>query len=86
MGDYESCQCYYSEENHLPSDGICIGQVPVKHKYKKLRGNKIRWCHILSGSESDLEALDKKWDGVKVQTSWKVECCYIDANFLDKGK
>ena len=66
--------------------GSALDKVQVKRKYKKLRGNKIRWWHILSGSESDLEALDKKWEGVKVQTSWKIECCYIDANFLDKGK
>ena len=66
--------------------GSALDKVQVKRKYKKLRGNKIRWWHILSGSESDLEALDKKWEGVKVQTSWKLECCYIDANFLDKGK
>ena len=66
--------------------GSALDKVQVKRKYEKLRGNKIRWWHILSGSESDLEALDKKWEGVKVQTSWKLECCYIDANFLDKGK
>ena len=66
--------------------GSALDKVQVKRKYKKLKGNKIRWWHILSGSESDLEALDKKWEGVKVQTSWKLESCYIDANFLDKGK
>ena len=64
--------------------GSALDKVQVKRKYKKL--NKIRWWHILSGSESDLEALDKKWEGVKVQMSWKLERCYIDANFLDKGK
>lgn len=63
-----------------------LDTVQVKRKYKKLKGNKIHWWHILSGSESDLEALDRKWEGVKIQMSWKLECCYIGANFLDKGK
>ena len=40
-----------------------LDTVQVKRKYKKLKGNKIRWWHILSGSESDLEALDRKWEG-----------------------
>ena len=63
--------------------GIGEEKVQVKHKYK-LGGNNIRWWHIVSGSENDLACLDNKWEEVRVQTGWKLEHCYVEANFLDK--
>jgi len=54
-----------------------------KRKYKTMRNNKIRWWHIISGDEDNLEKLEKEWEVVKAQTGWKLEKCYMDEeNFL----
>ncbi len=56
----------------------------VKRRYKKLRGNKIRWWHVVSGAEQDLEDLQKAWEPVQIQTSWKLEDA--NENFLGEMK
>ena len=48
-----------------------------------MRNNKIRWWHIISGDEDNLEKLEKEWEVVKAQTGGKLEKCYMDEeNFL----
>jgi len=66
--------------------GISEEKVQIKRKYKNLGGNKIQWWHIVSGNENDLESLDDKWEGVRIQTGWKLERCYVEANFLNKER
>jgi len=61
--------------------GISEGKVQIKRKYKNLGGNKIRWWHIVSGNENDLESLDDKWEGVRIQTGWKLEHCMLKQIF-----
>ena len=41
---------------------------------------------IVSDNENDLESLDDKWEGVRVQTGWKLEHRYSEANFLNKER
>lgn len=56
------------------------GKLEVKRKYKKLRDNRIRWWHVISGAEKDLEDLQKSWEVVHIQTRWKLESCLMDAD------
>ena len=62
---------------------ICEDKIQVKRKYKKDRNNRLRWWHVLSGEESDLQQLESEWEKVKVQTSWKLEACLINPTFLE---
>ena len=63
------------------------GKLQVKRKYKKLRDNRIRWWHVISGAEKDLEDLQKSWEVVHIQTRWKIEACLMDADkdFLEQA-
>jgi len=65
---------------------VSSSNLQIKRKYKNLGGNKIRWWHIVSGNENDLESLDDKWEGFRIQTGWKLEHCYVEANFLNKER
>ena len=39
-----------------------------------------RWWYVVHSSESTLMELEAKWDQVKVQTSWKLEPCFLAEN------
>ena len=58
----------------------------VKRKYKKLHDNRVRWWHVISGAEKDLEELQKAWEPVQIQTRWKLEPCLLDAKPVDTNR
>ena len=65
----------------LPSESFNI-----KRKFKRVQGNKVRWWHVLTGSEDDLITLEKSWDLVQIQTGWKVEACFMsNQGFQNSG-
>jgi len=55
----------------VPSDAVL-----VKRKYKMARDNPkrvVRWWFVVRGEESVLRDLEKNWNLVSMQTSWKLE-------------
>ncbi len=59
-------------------------KIQVKRKYKTLRNNRLRWWHVVSGEEADLQQLESEWDKVQVQTNWKLEACLVNPSFLEE--
>ena len=62
------------------SDGLS-----VHRKYKRrTHSRKARWWFILHGSESMLISIEQKWEGMMLQTGWKIEPCFrsseLDSN------
>lgn len=54
------------------SDGLS-----VHRKYKRgAHGQKARWWFVLHGSESMLTSIEQKWEGMMLQTGWKIEPCF----------
>ena len=49
----------------------------MRRKYKTGKDNRGRWWYIVRGTEEDLCELDSEWDHVHIQTSWKLETCFI---------
>ena len=48
----------------------------AKHTmYKTLKNAKQRWWYVLKAEEELLQRLDGEWEGVKLQTGWKLEPC-----------
>jgi len=47
--------------------------IEVRRKFKTNNGKTIRWCHVVSGDEDILNALESEWKGVQQQLSWKIE-------------
>ena len=56
----------------------------VKRKYKKLHDYRVRWWHVISGTEEDLDELQKVWEPVRIQTRWKLEPCFLHAEKVYK--
>ena len=54
------------------------GELRIKRKDREnpITGRQ-RWWYVVHGSESTLMELEAKWDQVKVQTSWKLEPCFM---------
>lgn len=48
----------------------------IKRKTREL-GTKIIWWFIVHGSESDLSVLENEWERIELQTSWKLEPCFM---------
>ena len=44
--------------------------------------NKTKWWYVVHADEDFLTELNTKWDQVKVQTSWKLEPCFMFAIIL----
>ena len=54
------------------------GELRIKRKDKENRTTgRPKWWYVVHGSESTLMELEAKWDQVKVQTSWKLEPCFL---------
>ena len=51
------------------------GSIEVRRKYKTLKNAKQRWWYVLKAEEELLQRLDGEWEGVKLQTGWKLEPC-----------
>ena len=49
--------------------------IEVRRKYKTLKNAKQRWWYVLKAEEELLQRLDGEWEGVKLQTGWKLEPC-----------
>ena len=57
------------------------GELRIKSKDKDSpTTGRPRWWYVLHSSESTLMELEAKWDQVKVQTSWKLEPCFLAGN------
>ena len=54
------------------------GELRIKRKDKENpTTGRPKWWYVVHGSESTLMELEAKWDQVKVQTSWKLEPCFL---------
>ena len=51
-------------------------KISVRRKTKEYDGHS-RWWFIVKGEEEQLKELDGEWDRVMIQTSWKLEPCYM---------
>ena len=51
-------------------------RVEVRRKFKKCRDIRVQWWFLIRGEEGVLEALQKEWESIQSQTSWKLECCH----------
>ena len=49
----------------------------VKRKYKSLENGKTKWWFLVKGDESALMALESEWEKMEIQTSWKLEPCFL---------
>ena len=62
-----------------------IDSVHVRRKSKEFPNGKVRWWFVLHDKEEILKALDAKWNLVEVQTSWKLEPCFMSATMHSDG-
>ena len=81
-GTMKACSSNTAKNTICQLTGTTKENVQIKRKFKRLNNNKIRWWHIVSGDEGDLEKLEGEWESVKIQTGWKLEKCFVDENFL----
>lgn len=81
-GTTKACSSNTAKNTICQLTGTTKENVQIKRKFKRLNNNKIRWWHIVSGDEGDLEKLEGEWESVKIQTGWKLEKCFVDENFL----
>ena len=47
----------------------------MKSKYKTLQNGRCMWWFVIHDSEEAMQALEAKWESVKLQTGWCLECC-----------
>ena len=62
-----------------------IDSVHVRRKSKEFPNGKVRGWFVLHDKEEILKALDAKWNLVEVQTSWKLEPCFMSATMHSDG-
>jgi len=53
--------------------------VEVHQKFKKISDNRIQWRFLICAEETVLQVLEREWEAVHTQTSWKLECCHKPA-------
>ena len=53
------------------------GSIEVRRKYKTVKNAKLRWWHVLTAEEENLQILDHEWEGIRLQTGWKIEPCLV---------
>ena len=51
-------------------------KVEVRRKFKKNRNNTVRWRFLVRGEEEVFQVLQREWEGIHTQTSWKLERCH----------
>ena len=57
---------------------ICnINSISIRRKSRVTPSGRQRWWFVLHDEESTLCALQEKWSSVEIQTSWKLESCYM---------
>ena len=57
---------------------ICnINSVSIRRRSRVTPSGRQRWWFVLHDEESTLCALQEKWSSVEIQTSWKLESCYM---------
>jgi len=53
--------------------------VEVRRKFKKTSDSRIQWWFLVCAEEAVLQVLDREWEAVHTQTSWKLERCHKPA-------
>ena len=51
-------------------------KVSIRRKYKKHDSGRVCWWFVLKGEEPDLATMEREWQQVSLQLSWKIEPCY----------
>ena len=85
-GTMKSCSAI-AVSNALHRLTTVSDSISVKRKFKQTSNSRIKWWHVVSGSEEELTKLEKVWELVQNQTAWKLEPCYrycdsCPSNFL----
>ena len=53
------------------------GEIRVRRKDKEGKSKKSTWWYVVHGDEHLLAELEARWASVNLQTSWKLEPCFM---------
>ena len=55
-------------------------EIKVIRRFRKYPGSKAKWWFLLKSDEEVLADLERQWNGIELQTKWKLEPCFRPAD------